>query len=96
MISHLVIGLDEEVHTKEGIPAFGFRLRRFSKEEVPCVKEKDLPPFFFHLGDKSRFLGDPTKRTSESATGLDLTHHIVSVDDAELNFGCGLVERINK
>jgi hypothetical protein len=88
--------LDEEVHTKEGVPAFGFRLRRFSKEEVPCVKEKDLPPLFFHLEDKSRFLGDPAKRISESPTRLDLAHHIVSVNDAELNLGCGLVERINK
>jgi hypothetical protein len=96
MISHLVIGLDEEVHTKQSIPAFGFCLGRFSKEKVSGIKEKDLPPFFFHLGDKSRFLGDPTKRTSESATGFHLTHHIVSVDDAELNFGCSLVERINK
>jgi hypothetical protein len=44
--------LDEEVNTKKGIPAFGFRLKRFSKEEISCVEKKDLIPIFFDLGDK--------------------------------------------
>jgi len=85
--------LDEEINTKECIPPFGLRLRRFSKEEVSGVEEKDFFPLFFYLGDKSRFLGDTTKRVPESPTGLDLTHHIIGVDDAELDSGCCLEER---
>jgi len=88
--------LDEKVYTEKGIPAFGFSLRRLSKKEIPCVEKKNLPPFLFHLGNKSGFLGHTAKRVSESPARLDFTHHIVCVDDAELNFGCGLVERINK
>jgi hypothetical protein len=69
-------------------------LRRFSKEEVPCVNEKDLSAFFLYLSDERRFLGDTTKRVPESPTGLDLTHHIIGVDNAELDSGCCLEERI--
>jgi len=85
--------LDEEIDTEKGISPFGLRLGRFSKEEVSGVEEKDFFPFFFYLGDKGRFLGDTTKRAPESPTGLDLTHHIIGVDDAELDFGCGLHTR---
>jgi hypothetical protein len=91
-ISHLVIGLDKEIDTKESISSFGLRLRRFSKEEVSGVKEKDLSTLFFYLRDKCRFLGDTTKRAPESPAGLDLTHHIIGVDDAELDSGCGFDE----
>jgi hypothetical protein len=80
--------LDEEVNTKKGIPAFRFRLKRFSKEEVSCVEEKNLSPFLFHLRDKGRFLGNAAKRVSESPTGFDLSHHIVGVNDAEQGLGC--------
>jgi hypothetical protein len=76
------------MNTEEGVLPFGLCLKRFSKEEISCVKEKDLPPLLFYLGNQSRFLGDTTKRTSESPTRLDLTHHIISVDNAELSFGC--------
>jgi hypothetical protein len=86
--------LDEEIDTKECISSFGLRLRRFSKEEVSGVKEKDLPTLFFYLRDKCRFLGDTTKRAPESPAGLDLTHHIIGVDDTKLDFGCCLEERI--
>jgi hypothetical protein len=84
--------LDEEIETKECISSFGLRLRRFSKEEVSGVKEKDLSTLFFYLRDKCRFLGDTTKRAPESPAGLDLTHHIIGVDDAELDSGCGFDE----
>jgi hypothetical protein len=84
--------LDEEIDTKECISSFGLRLRRFSKEEVSGVKEKDLSTLFFYLRDKCRFLGDTTKRAPESPAGLDLTHHIIGVDDAELDSGCGFDE----
>jgi hypothetical protein len=85
--------LNEEVNTKKCISSFGFRLRRFTKEEVSGVEEKDLSSFFFYLRDKGRFLGNTTKRVPESPAGLDLTHHIIGVDDAELDFGCCLEER---
>jgi hypothetical protein len=84
--------LDEEIDTKECISSFGLRLRRFSKEKVSGVKEKDLSTLFFYLRDKCRFLGDTTKRAPESPAGLDLTHDIIGVDDAELDSGCGFDE----
>jgi hypothetical protein len=84
--------LDEEIETKECISSFGLRLKRFSKEEVSGVKEKDLSTLFFYLRDKCRFLGDTTKRAPESPAGLDLTHHIIGVDDAELDLGRSLGE----
>jgi hypothetical protein len=86
--------LDKEVHTKEGVPAFGFRLRRFSKKEISCVEEKDLSAFFLYLSDERRFLGNTAKRVSESPTGFDLAHHIIGIEDAELVFGVGLSKRV--
>jgi hypothetical protein len=80
----LVVGVDEEIDTKKSIPAFGFCLRRFSKEKIPGVEEQDLPPLLFHLGDQSGFLGDTAKRVSESAARLDLAHHIICIENAEL------------
>jgi len=65
-------------------------LRRFPKKEISTVKEEKLSTLFFSLGDKSRFLGDTAKRAPESPTGLDLTHHIIGVDNAELESGCCL------
>jgi len=88
--------LDEEINTKECISLFGLRLGKFSKEEVSCVKEKDFFPLFFYLNDKSRFLGDTTKRAPESPTGLNFPHHIIRVDDAEMDFGCCLEERMRE
>jgi hypothetical protein len=84
--------LREEIDTEKGISAFCFRLGRFSKEEVSGVEEKDSPPFF-HLRDKSGFLGDTTKRVPESPTGFYLTHHIIGVDNTELGFGRSLEKR---
>jgi hypothetical protein len=68
-------------------------LRKFSKEEVSGVEKNDLSPFFFYLGYKGGFLGDTTKRGSESPTGLHFAHNIVRVDDAELDFRCRLEPR---
>jgi hypothetical protein len=80
--------LDEEIDTEEGVTPFGLRMKRSSKEEIPCIEEKDVPPLLSYLGNQSRFLGDTTKRISESPTRLDFTHHIIGVDNAELSFGC--------
>jgi len=68
-------------------------LRRFSKKEISGIKKEDLPPLFFYLGDKGGFLGDTTKRTSESPTGFDFAHHIICVNDAELGFGRRVEQR---
>jgi hypothetical protein len=43
--------LDEEIDTEEGVPPFGLRLKRFSKEEISCIEEKDLSPLLFYLGN---------------------------------------------
>jgi len=85
--------LDEEINAKECVSPFGLRLGKFSKEEVSSVEEKGASPFFFYLGDKSRFLGDTTKRAPESPARLDLTHHIIGVNEAEMDFGYCLKER---
>jgi hypothetical protein len=79
--------LDEEIHTKKSVSSLGLRLRRFSKEKVSGVEEKNLSSFFFYLGDKSRFLGDTAKRIPESPTGINLSHHIIAVDNTESDFG---------
>jgi hypothetical protein len=86
--------LDEKVNTKEGIPALGFCLRRFSKKKISGVEKKDLPPFLFRLGDKSGFLGNTAKRVSESPTGLDLPHHIIGIENHELILGLDLSKRV--
>jgi len=82
--------LDEEFNPKECIPSFGLCLKGFPEEEVSSVKEKNLSSLFLYLRNKGRLLGDTAKRAPESTTGFNLTHHIVSVNDAELDFGCGL------
>jgi hypothetical protein len=86
--------LDEKVNTKQSIPAFGFCLGRFSEKEITGVEKEALPPFLFHLGEKSGSLGNTAKRISESAARLDLTHHIIGIEDAELVFGFGLSKRV--
>jgi hypothetical protein len=86
--------LDEEIDAEKSIPAFGFGLRRFSKKKISGVEEEDTLPFLFHLGDQSGFLGNTAKGVSESPAGLDLTHHIVRIDDAELVLGFGLSKRV--
>jgi hypothetical protein len=41
--------LDEEIDPEECIPLFGLCLWIFSKEEIPCIEEKDLLSLFFDL-----------------------------------------------
>jgi len=62
-------------------------LRKFSKEEISGVQKKNFFVFFFYLRDERGFLGNTTKRAPESAAGFYLAHHIVGVDDAEMDFG---------
>jgi len=76
--------VNEEINTKKGIPAFGFCLRRFSKKKIPGVEEEDLPPCLLNLGGQSGFLGDTAKRVPESPAWLDLAHHVIRIEDAEL------------
>lgn len=78
------------MYTEKGVSAFGVCLRRFSEEEISGIEEKSLSPFFFYLSDNCRFLGDTAKGTPESTAGFDLSHYVIGVDDAELDFGCGL------
>jgi len=79
--------LDEEVDTEQVILAFGFCLGRFTEKEISGVEKEKLPPLFFYLGNESGLLGDTAKGISESPTRLDLTHHIIGIEDAELVFG---------
>jgi hypothetical protein len=65
--------LDEEIHAEKGIPTFGFGLEGLTKEEISRIEEKNLFPFFSHLGDQCRFLGDTAKRAFESTAGFDFT-----------------------
>jgi hypothetical protein len=84
--------LDKEIDTQESVFSFGLCLRKFSEKEVSTIKEEKLSPLSSYLDDKARFLGDTAKRIPESPTGLDLTHHIICIDDAEFDFGCGFDE----
>src|SRR4030042_1761870 len=92
LIPDLVIRLDEEVNAEEGVFYFGFGPGKFSKEKVSCVEKKDLCAFLFHFRDQCRFLGDPAKRASKSAAGLDLAHHIIGIDNTEMGFGCSMTD----
>jgi len=80
------VGLDEEIHAEKGIPTFGFGLEGLTKKEISRIDEEDLSPLLFYLGNQTGFLGDTTKRVSKSSAGLNFTHHIIGVDDAELTF----------
>jgi len=68
-------------------------LGNFSKEEVSSVDEKGASPFFFYLGYIIRFDAATTERAPESPARLDLTHHIIGVNEAEMDFGYCLKER---
>jgi hypothetical protein len=36
--------LDEEIDSEESLLTLGFRLKRFSKEEVSCIEKEDFSP----------------------------------------------------
>jgi hypothetical protein len=82
--------LDEKVDTKQVIPAFGFCWGMFPEKEISGVEKENLPPFFSYLRNESGSLGNTAKGISESPTRLDLTHHIIGIEDAELVFGFGM------
>ena len=83
--------MDEEARAKQGVSPFRIRLRESSKKEISCIEEENLLPLPSDLRDERGFLGEAAKGTSESAAGLDLTQHIVRIDNDELNLGCGVV-----
>jgi hypothetical protein len=85
--------LDDEVSTEESVLLFRLCLRRLSEEEVSGIEEKDPSPLFSELGNKGRFLGETAKRVPKSAAGLDLAHHIIRINDRELNLGSTLNKR---
>jgi hypothetical protein len=76
--------VDEKIDPKKGILAFGFCLKRFSEKKIPGIEEEDSPSCPFDLGSQRRFLGNTAERVPESSARLDLTHHIIRVEDAEL------------
>ena len=88
-----MVGLDEEFRPEKPILLFRFRLRRFSKEEVAGIEEKDPPTLFSELGDQGRFLGKTAKGVPKSAAGLDFAHHIIRVNDGKLDPGDTLSKR---
>jgi hypothetical protein len=88
-----MVGLDEEFGPENPVFLFRLRLRRFSKEEVAGIEEKDPPALFSELGDQGRFLGKTAKGVPESAAGLDFAHHIIRVNDGKLNSGAALSKR---
>jgi hypothetical protein len=75
--------LDKEINPKKCISSLGLCLRRFSKEKIPCIEEKDFSPFFFYLGNESRFLGNTTKRVPKSPARFNLPHDVIGVNHAE-------------
>jgi hypothetical protein len=80
--------LDEQVHAEERVLAFGLGLEDLSKEEVSGIDKEYFLTLLLDPGDQGRFLGDPAKRVSKSPTGLNLSHHIIGVDEGELGLRC--------
>src|SRR5208337_648539 len=39
IVSHFIIGMDEEVSTEKGVPAFGLCLGRFSEKKISGVEK---------------------------------------------------------
>jgi hypothetical protein len=77
--------LDEKFYAEEGVFAFGLGLEGLSKEEVSGIDKEYFFALLFDPGNQGRFLGDPAKRVSKSPAGLNLSHHIVGVDDGEVS-----------
>jgi hypothetical protein len=84
--------LDEEIDAKQCISPFRFCLGRLPKKQIAGIDEENFSPLAHHLTDQGCLLGHTAKGIPESPAGLDLAHHIICVDDAELDFG-GRLER---
>jgi hypothetical protein len=84
--------LDEEIDAKQSISPFRFCLGGLPKKEIAGIDEENFSPLAHHLTDQGCLLGHTAKGIPESPAGLDLAHHIIRVDDAELDFG-GCLER---
>jgi hypothetical protein len=85
--------LEEEIDAKQCISPFRFCLGRLPKKEIAGIDEENFSSLAHHLTDQSCLLGHTAKGIPESPTGLDLAHHIIRVDDAELDFGGRLARR---
>jgi hypothetical protein len=85
--------LDKEIDAQQSISPFRFCLGRLPKKEIAGIDEKNFSPLVHHLTDQGCLLGHTAKGVSESPAGLHLAHHIIRVDDAELDFGGGLERR---
>jgi hypothetical protein len=84
--------LEEEIDTKHCISPFGFCLGGLPKKEIAGIDEENFSPFTRDLMDQGCLLGHTAKGVPESPAGFHLTHHIICVDDAKLDFG-GRLER---
>jgi hypothetical protein len=85
--------LDEEIGAKQCISPFRFCLDRLPKKQIAGIDKEDFSPLAHHLTDQGCLLGHTAKGIPESPAGLHLTHHIIRVDDAELDFGVRLERR---
>jgi len=85
--------LNEEIDAKQCISPFRFCLGRLPKKKIAGIDEKNFSPLAHHLTDQGCLLGHTAKGVSESPAGFHFAHHIIRVDDAELNFGGGLERR---
>jgi hypothetical protein len=93
MIADVIIGLEEEIGAKQSISPSRFCLGRLSKKEIAGIEEENFSSLAHHLTDQSCLLGHTAKGVPESPAGLHLAHHIIRVDDAELDFGSRLERR---
>jgi hypothetical protein len=84
--------LDEEIDAKQTISPFRFCLGGLPKKQIAGIDEENFSPLASDLTDQGRLLGHTAKGIPESPAGLNLPHHIICVDDAELDFG-GRLER---
>jgi hypothetical protein len=79
--------LDEEIDAKQCISPLRFCLGRLPKKEIAGIDKKNFFPLAHQLTDQGCLLGHTAKGVSESPARLHLAHHIIRVDDAELNSG---------
>jgi hypothetical protein len=78
--------LDEEVNAKQCVSPFRFCLGRLSKKKIAGIDQENSSPLAHHLTDQGCLLGHTAKGIPESPAGFDLAHHVIRVDDTELDF----------